>query len=84
MKRITTLSGTEYLYDDVNGKIKRQSNIRAITLVDGVGPADDVWDVLLYLNPVPLRVGAKMKMVLHNGDWRVSTMVTKIEDVEDE
>lgn len=82
MKRITTSSGTQYLYDEDEGQIKRLSNVLPIKLVGGVGPSDDVWDRVLYLDP--LEIGQSMSMTLSGGDWRISTPVTQIEEVEDE
>lgn len=80
MKRITTSSGTQYLYDEDEGRIQRLSNVRPIKLVGGVGPADNQWDRVLYLHP--LEIGESMHMTLSGGDWRISTPVTQIEEVE--
>lgn len=81
MKRVTTSSGTQYLYDEEASRIKRLSNIRPIKVVGGDGPGDDTWGTVIYMEP--LRVGESMHMTLQNGYWRISTPITKIEEVED-
>lgn len=83
MKRITTSSGTQYIYDEAQDRIKRLGG-KPLFYVDGKGPRDDVWDFLYSLNPNPLVVGESMHMTLMDGGWRISTPISKIEDVIDE
>lgn len=48
MKRVTTESGSTYLYDEVNGRFKRESKEGDY----GLKHADNIWHEATPINPI--------------------------------